>query len=96
MPNLYLIYVNDEYTGHDTYDRAVVCANSEEEARRIHPDGDCFFVDDKWSETCDDYIYIYDDNCRWVHPNDVQVTFIGVAAKDMRPGTVICASYNEG
>jgi hypothetical protein len=37
---LYLIYRTDEY-GYDEYDEAVVCAESEEEARNIHPREGC-------------------------------------------------------
>lgn len=40
--NLYLIS-QDVYTGYDTYDSAVVAADTEEEARLIHPAGDYDF-----------------------------------------------------
>ncbi len=38
MPNLYLLE-SIEYLGDNAYESAVVCAESEEEAARIHPDG---------------------------------------------------------
>ena len=103
MPNLYLIEPKRstgipsflQYLGYaGTYDSAVVCAESEAKAKCIHPDGVCVFINGKY--IVKESGYFYNDFNAWVHPNDVQVTFIGVAAKDMRPGAVICASYNEG
>ena len=96
MPNLYLIHASEEYLGYDTYDSAVVCANSEQEAKCIHPDGDYVFINEKLiSKECG--YACHDKYFRgWAHPNDVQVTFVGVAAKGMQPGTVVCASYNAG
>tara|TARA_R100000008_G_C3586713_1_gene173009 strand:- start:1084 stop:1308 length:225 start_codon:yes stop_codon:yes gene_type:complete len=42
--NLYYVY-QDENTGKDTYHAMVVAAESEEEARLVHPDGDWDRVD---------------------------------------------------
>ena len=80
--NLYLISqdVNDEY---DTYDSAVVCAETEDEARMIHP------VDEEWDGSkAENY-------CEWCDVKDVQVKIIGVAANNLQIG-VILASYNAG
>ena len=96
MPNLYLIQTNEEYTGYDTYDSAVVCAESEEQARLIHPDGFSLFTNGRFVYKKNGYVSHSSDFDGWVHPNDVQVTFVGVAAKGMQPGTVVCASYNAG
>lgn len=79
---LYLIE-QTKVSGYDTYDSAVVVANSNEEARNIHPSGD----DGKWSESS-----IFPP---WCKPEDVIVTCIGVAAEGAERG-VICASYNAG
>ena len=94
MPNLYLIHASGEYLGYDTYDSAVVCACSEEEARYIHPNGDSVFVNGKY--TVEENEYVHPAACDWIPPNKVQVALIGVAAEHIRPGTVICASYNAG
>ncbi len=81
----------------DTYDSAVVCADSEENARLIHPNGDQAGL--KW--------YIEKDGWKWrdwarskairtwALPKDIGVTFIGVADKTIKPG-VICASFKSG
>jgi hypothetical protein len=77
--NLYLISqsVNNDY---DTYDSAVVAANSEEEARTTHPssNNDCF--NSSFST--------------WCSPDKVEVKLIGTSIDD-KPG-VICASFNAG
>lgn len=69
--------------------------------RKPNPSPDSRFFGVSWGVLADGkYIvkesgYFYNDFNAWIHPNDVQVTFIGVAAKDIRPGAVICASYSE-
>ena len=96
MPNLYLIISPEEYLDYDTYDSAVVCANSEEEARCIHPDGDYIFINERFVSKEGGHTAPFGYFSSWIHPKDVQVTFIGVAAKGMQPGTVVCASFNAG
>ena len=93
---LYLIQTNEEYTGYDTYDSAVVCANSEAEAKCIHPDGDYIFINERFVSKKSKYVAPSGYFSGWIHPKDVQVTFIGVAARGMQPGTVVCASFNAG
>lgn len=92
MPNLYLIQDGYEYRGYDTYDSAVVCACSEAEAKYIHPNGDSIFVNGKY--TVKETGYVHDGLCGWIHPSEVQVTLVGVAAEYIQPGTVVCASFN--
>jgi len=75
--------------GYDTYDSCVVAAQSEDEARIIHPsdytdngdlDRDCF---PRYSDT-------------WAsRPSDVCVELIGTATDGTEAG-VICASFNAG
>ena len=96
MPNLYLIISPEEYLDYDTYDSAVVCANSEAEARCIHPNGRYIFTNASFVNKETGYIFPSGHFSGWIHPKDVQVTFVGVAAKGMQPGTVVCASYNAG
>ena len=77
--NIYLISqtVNDEY---DTYDSAVVCAESEESAQTIHPYS-------KQSPS--------DDYGDWCDPADVTVKYLGIATPHLPKG-VICSSFNAG
>jgi len=96
MPNLYLIISPEEYLDYDTYDIAVVCANSEAEAKCVHPDGDFIFNNGRFVSKETGYVSRSSEFSGWVHPNDLKVTFIGVAAKGMQPGTVVCASFNAG
>jgi hypothetical protein len=73
-------------TGYDTYDSAVVVADSAEEAQKIHPDGASgdFSMYDTWV----------------ARPDLVTVTYlgeiVGESEKDIYPGAIICASFNAG
>jgi hypothetical protein len=75
MSNLYKI----ERVGHTDYEDyygAIVCANSEEHARLIHPSGDS----SNWGQYYDSWVG---------SPELVKVTLIGTASAGMVPGTVI-------
>jgi hypothetical protein len=67
----------------DTFDRAVVAAETYDDARRMHPSGGNINENSRRS-------------CAWVsNPNDVKCQYIGEAAE----GTVksiICASFHAG
>jgi hypothetical protein len=65
---------------YDTYDSAIVCADSEEQARNINPEGDRW--GERWSAWCKT-------------PDDVSVELIGTALDDAEPGIVL-ASFNAG
>lgn len=89
MNRLYLISqsVNDNY---DTFDSAVVCATSELAACYIHP-----------RKMENDHEWWLDDNrygfiSTWARPNEVQAQYIGEAAEGIKPGTVLCSSFNAG
>ena len=74
--NLYLL-TQDVNVGWDTYDSAIVCAESEEEAVKIHPDGT--FFDSMWLATYD-----------WVKmPSDVKCRKIGVADESIEKGVIL-------
>jgi hypothetical protein len=80
--NIYLISQNDA-DGYDTYDAAVVAANSEEEARNINPSGewrDPPYKDRTWAAT----------------PELVKVKLIGICTGDARPPGIILKSYIAG
>ena len=79
--NLYRISqtANDDY---DTFDSAVVAAESEEAARMTHPGG---LSEVQWRA---------DGNySSWVTPDKVTVEFIGTTD---RPAGIIVASFNAG
>ena len=73
-----------ENNDYDTYDSAVVIAEDEESARKIHPSMDSF------------YEYPWGKWPTWASsPDFVTVEYIGEAKKDSVK-CVICASYNAG
>lgn len=78
---LYKIFqtVNDRY---DTYDSAVVCAENEDAARKIHP---------YTNEPVKDESELSD----WCSLKDVQIQYIGEADALTKKG-VIVASFNAG
>lgn len=77
--NLYLIS-QTENNNYDTYDFAIVAAESEDAARRIHPGFD------GWSRQYG----------RWASkPENVRVSRIGIANSEIEAG-VILASFNAG
>ena len=84
-PQLYLYHISQKIRrGYDTFDSAVVCAESEEEAQRTHPS---YLVGpgDSWE---DEYTWA---NC----PAEVSVQCIGAAAPHIDKG-VICSSFDAG
>jgi hypothetical protein len=78
---LYLISqeVNDDY---DTYSDAVVCAENENDAKLIRPDG----------KECKENIDNYDS---WCALRDVKCEYIGEAKQELKRG-VVCASFHAG
>ena len=83
---------------YDTYSDAIVCAENEEEAKKIHPDGD-YDYNDKWDGEGEyaegDYLKRDGYLGSWVKKEYVKVEYIGVAKEDLEKG-VICASYHAG
>lgn len=78
--NLYLLS-QTECTGYDTYDACVVCAASEEEARKIHPS-----EYSGWNSNCS----------TWASsPDKVSVFLLGRASPDLEPGLIL-SSFNAG
>ena len=66
----------------DTYDSAVVCAESEEDAKTIHPQG----LDYKVGEEQERFD-------TWVMLSNVIVEYLGEAREDSER-RIICSSYN--
>lgn len=95
--NLYRISQtkNNEY---DTFDSAVVVAESAAEAKKIHPARGVtwYFENNTW---------VFDGEgeegeslaaCSWCLPMDVKVEFLGIPDERFKAGAVICASFNAG
>ena len=85
LMKLFKIYQNIN-RGYDTYDSAVVVADSAEEAQKIHPNGASgdFSMYDSWV----------------ARPDLVQLIYLGKVVgepdDDIYPGAIICASFNAG
>lgn len=74
---------NNDY---DTFDSAVVAAETGDEARNTHPDGTLDYMErDKRKSAL----------ATWVEPDVVMVVGIGDAAPGI-PRGAICASFNAG
>lgn len=74
--------------GYDTYDSAVVCAGSIEEARHTFPADGRILTDADWQ--------LYHVRSSWCKgPEFVRVEYLGTAKEPLNSG-VICASYNAG
>lgn len=80
--NLYLISQNVS-NDYDTYDSVIVCAETENDARMIHPD-----EYDDWDGEDEEF-------SSWCAAKDVEVKIIGAAANNLKKGVVL-ASYNAG
>ncbi len=79
--NIYLIRQPRHRVDYDTYDAAIVVAESEEAARLMHPDG--YASDGSW------------DDHSWCSPDQVTVEFIAVHPTATIP-SVLLASFNAG
>lgn len=97
--NIYLV-TQDVNSGYDTYDSMIVVAPDEDTARRTYPSD---HVGHYWNEArgcwgfdCVDGSWAPDDRySAWAPIHELEVTLIGVASPDMKPG-VVSASFNAG
>lgn len=85
--NLYLLS-QDKNNDYDTYDSAVVAAESEDDARKIHPSE----YRQDWDGSENYGGYPVND---WTASANVAVKLIGVAAEGIERG-VVCSSFNAG
>ena len=96
--------------GYDTYSDAVVCAESKEEAKTIHPNNDPWYKDEivmpegvptipltiKSGNWYADDAFEENYHLSWTqNPEEVTVIYLGVADAQIPKG-VICASYHAG
>lgn len=84
--------------GFDTYSEAVVCAESPEAAKDVHPAG-------TWKSEFGIYLwgeeYDPEEDVRydWVQRDEldlIHVEYLGVADSSIAPGRVVCASFHAG
>ena len=105
MNRIFLIS-QSECDGYDTYDSAVVVAENEKEAAKIHPNGSVRWMGGKWMRRVYGYARKY-SGTDWVDameqydwasdPKVVDVEPIGVlTSNEYENGDVICSSFNAG
>lgn len=96
MPELKLWLIEqNERTGYDVYDSAVVVAADEASARLIHPSQYAKNYDPTMSpKSYHSWTRPYGS---WAtHPDKVMTTFLGVADPALEDGAIVCASFNAG
>lgn len=82
--------------GYDTYSDAVVAAETEEEARHMHPSGYYFWEDRRWTATRKDGTKYDEGNYgSWATPDQVKVDLLGEACEGISAG-MICESFHAG
>lgn len=82
-------------SGYDTYDSAVVAAETEEDARETHPDKDLFWDGDEWCyKTWDGTKIVVSYHGSWADPACVTVEYLGETDRDIKG--VILTSFNAG
>lgn len=81
-------------TRYDTYDSAVIAAESTSAAKHTHPCGVYVWRDGAWYHIGhqEPMSSLFDE---WASPSDVEVVYIG-EAKEGTPAGVILTSYNAG
>ena len=90
VSSLYLVKRTDKVTW-DEYDSFVVCAESEDEARRVYPSGEMFFEDDMSERNKRCFKSGWTDKIE-----TLEVICVGLASVSLKNHQVICASYNAG
>lgn len=86
VANIYHVKLPDgRRLDYDSYSEFVAVANTEEEARNLHPSGS----DSNWEHVCGE----------WVEKNETStliVAHIGISLLDIVKPTVITTSYHSG
>jgi hypothetical protein len=94
---LWLISQNVNHN-YDTYDSAVVAANTEEEARHTYPDNyglsPCYWNGSKWLQHLNDGRVLNYSSWTWTTPEHVEVKFLADGYEG--PAGTVCASFNAG
>ena len=87
--NIYKIS-QEQSNDYDTFDSAIVAANSEDEARLIVPD-----FQDEDNNKDGDYVWNYKFSSWCKSPDYVKVEYIGIAKEGTEKG-IILSSFNAG
>ena len=98
--NIYRIS-QDDVSGWDTYDEAIVIPQNELEARCLHPDINYIYStkENAWFNLSKNKIVKEDDrfSTSWTNDiNKVKVEFIGIAAPKFTKNEIIVSSYHAG
>ena len=91
--NIYKIWREDDID-YDTYDSAIVIADNEEYAIKIHPNGYAVFKFHVWMNEVNNSISDCEDE--WCSIDNVKVELIGVADEMYAEPCVIVSSFNAG
>lgn len=94
--NIYKILRNKKVAW-DAFESAVVAARSEDEARRIHPDGLHTWNGDSWNKVERTHDSL--EQSRWAmeswnRPGRIKIEYIGKAREGIPSGAVIVSSYD--
>lgn len=96
--NIYLIIAKN-HGGYDTYDSAVVVAESEDAARVTSPSDFYRWIDGRWHFVFLDGRSKPDRRGDWpnnpLDPGVIEVRLVGTATPGSKAG-VVCSSYNAG
>lgn len=84
-----------ENNDYDTYDSAVVVAETEDDAKLIHPSEHLSwnFENMRWQYSNDQSEGYHGV---WTTPDKIRVDYIGEASDELKAGEVIVASFNAG
>ena len=95
--NLYYLKQKDN-TQNYTYNSCVVCAENEEEAKKMHPNIDVKWTMDMWYHTQLEMPYesaLRHSGMDWAHsPNSVTAICIGKASSEFTKPAIIISSCN--
>jgi len=92
---LWLI-AQDQNQNYDTYDSAIVAAETEEDAKQMNPAGGRMDEPHSpWDKNCTETVWEYRYNSWCDSPEHVEVSYIGKAAPKLVAGVVL-ASFNGG
>ena len=95
---LWLLSISNNKINYGMFDSAVVAAETEKEARMIHPRGEVYFwsvLFDSWCQDCHNGLMnVTDTESGWDRPENLECQLLGEAVNEIKSG-VICASFNE-
>jgi hypothetical protein len=82
-----------QFLGYDTYDSAVVAAETEEDARNTSPSGSFYWRGEWWYRDSAGDQHTWPES-GWVYPDQVVVEYLGETDRDIHG--VVLSSFNAG